>query len=316
MTVRRRTPPAAILKSKKPRAESRRLPNLGALASFEAAARLGGLRPAADELSVTISAISHQVRALEEQLGLRLFDRSTRPLALTPTGRMLLPALRDAFDGIADRLAALGAGSMRGELRINCAPLLLAKRVLPLLSEFLDGTRELGLSITAQLLPPEGCDLIISFGEVDAPGERKPLLTDAPLLFFAVGSPRLLNRPPGIRSPHDVLRHPLIHYDDGADWRRLIATCSLPADTPPTRLMVPHPMMAYELAAMGTGFAIADAMTAAEELASGRLVRIPGLEMPSPEQYLMILPIEEARRRRVRALERFLLERLDSASEV
>lgn len=291
-------------------AASRRLPSLGALAAFEAAARLGGLGKAAAELSVTTSAISHQVRALEEQLGLTLFDRSMRPLELTPTGSLLLPALRDAFDGIADRLAALGAGPMRGELRINCSPLLLAKRVLPLLTEFLAANRELNLSISTLAIPPEGCDLIISFGDVDAPGERKPLLTDTPLRFFAVGNPRLLNSPPGVRGPQDILRYPLIHYDDGADWRRLIATCGLHVDTPPVRLTVPHPLMAFELAAMGAGFAIADAMTAAEELANGRLVRIPDVEMDAPEQYVMVLPTDESRRRRVRALERFLLDSL------
>ncbi|MFT3989333.1 LysR substrate-binding domain-containing protein [Aestuariivirga sp.] len=291
---------------------SRRLPSLGGLAAFEAAARLGGLGQAANELSVTTSAISHQVRALEVQLGMPLFDRSTRPLALTSTGRMLLPALRGAFDAIADRLVSLGAGPMRGELRVNCSPLLLAKRVLPLLSEFLDANRELNLSISTQSPPPEGCDLIISFGEVDAPGERKALLTGTPLPFFAVCSPRLLNRSPGIRTPNDILRHPLIHYDDGADWRRLIATCGLESEVPPTRLTVPHPLMAFDLAALGAGFAIADAMTAAEELASGRLVRIADTEMDAPEQYLMILPTEEPKRRRVRALEHFLLERLNA----
>lgn len=296
-----------------PRRGARRLPNLGALAAFEAAARLGGLARAADELAVTTSAVSHQVRALEDQLGMTLFDRASRPLQLTEAGRLLLPALRQAFDGIADRLAALGAGPMRGELRIACAPLLLSKRVLPLLAEYLDQNRELSLSIVTQMPPPEGIDIVISFGDVDIPGERRPLMTDASLRFFAVCSPRRLNLPPAIRTPSDMLKHPLIHYDDGSDWRRLIAAAGLASDPAPAFLRVPHPLIAFELAALGCGFAIADAMTAADELASGQLVRVSDVEMDAPAQYLMILPVEESRRRRVRDLERFLFERLSSS---
>lgn len=294
------------------RDNARRLPNLTALAAFEAAARLGGLARAAGELSVTTSAISHQVRALEEQIGVTLFDRTSRPLQLTVAGRLLLPALRQAFDGIADRLTVLGAGPLRGELRIACAPLLLSKRVLPLLAEFLDQHRELSLSVVTQMPPPEGTDMVISFGDVDVPGERKSLMTDASLRFFPVCSPRRLNRLPAIRTPNDILKHPLIHYDDGSDWRRLIATAGLTSDAEPPLLRVPHPLMAFELAALDCGFAIADEMTAADELASGQLVRVSDVEMDAPAQYMMILPTDEPRRRRVRDLERFLFERLSS----
>lgn len=297
----------------RPRREhARRLPNLGALAVFEAAARLGGLARAADELSVTTSAVSHQVRALEEQIGVTLFDRTSRPLQLTAAGRLLLPALRQAFDGIADRLTALGAGPMRGELRVACAPLLLSKRVLPLLAEYLDQNRELSVSIVSQMPPPEGIDLMIAFGEVDVPGERRPLMTDVPLRFFPVCSPRRLNLSPPIRTPSDILGHPLIHYDDGSDWRRLIATAGLTSDAEPPFVRVPHPLLAFELAALGCGFAIADAMTAADELSSGELVRVSDVEMEAPAQYMMILPTDEPRRRRVRDLERFLHERLNT----
>lgn len=137
-------------------------------------------------------------------------------------------------------------------------------------------------------------------------------MTDASLRFFAVCSPRRLNLPPAIRTPNDILKHPLIHYDDGSDWRKLIATAGLASDAEPPLLRVPHPLIAFELAALGCGFAIADAMTAADELTSGQLVRVSDVEMDAPAQYMMILPTDEPRRRRVRDLERLLFERLNS----
>ena len=85
----------------------RRLPPLAALRAFEAAARLGSFKAAAEELAVTPSAVSHQIRALEAQAGLALFDRQVRKVSLTGAGAQLYPVLRDGFDAFADVIEGL-----------------------------------------------------------------------------------------------------------------------------------------------------------------------------------------------------------------
>ncbi|MGH8082026.1 MAG: LysR family transcriptional regulator, partial [Lysobacter sp.] len=98
---------------------SRRLPPLGALRAFEAAARLQSFKRAAEELSVTPTAISHQIRALEDQIGVRLFERQTRRVALTAAAERLYPVLRKGFDAFAEAIAELRTGSQRRALTLS-----------------------------------------------------------------------------------------------------------------------------------------------------------------------------------------------------
>src|SRR4051812_16273041 len=107
-----------------PHANVQRLPSLNMLRAFEAAARLRSVTRAAHELSVTQSAVSHQIKGLEEWLGVALVAREGRQLALTPEGAAYLPSLSSAFDLLADATARIGRTTRRRTLTVNALPTL------------------------------------------------------------------------------------------------------------------------------------------------------------------------------------------------
>src|SRR3546814_14106722 len=121
---------------------ARKLPPLNALRAFEAAARHLSFTKAASELNVTQAAISHQVKALEQHLGLTLFRRLNRRLVLTEAGQLYQPVLRDSFDAIAGGTARLRREQDIGPLHISVLPSLAAKWLLPPLSRFRDRHHE------------------------------------------------------------------------------------------------------------------------------------------------------------------------------
>src|SRR5438270_7496589 len=112
------------------------LPPLSALRAFEAAARLMSFSKAADELNVTPAAISHQIHALEEDLGIRLFHRLNRSIELTASARVLLPGLSDAFAGIQASVRRLRAHNDTGTLTVTASPSIAAKWLVPRLHRF------------------------------------------------------------------------------------------------------------------------------------------------------------------------------------
>jgi DNA-binding transcriptional LysR family regulator len=145
-----------------------RLPPLNPLRAFEAAARRGSISAAARELSVTHGAISHQIRSLEETLKTALFERGGKRLKLTPQGALLLPAVTQAFDGIAAATALMNRPSTSGSLRISCVPALLSLWLVPRLGSFVDRYPEISLTLTSSndsnLIYSPDIDIAILYG--------------------------------------------------------------------------------------------------------------------------------------------------------
>jgi LysR family transcriptional regulator, glycine cleavage system transcriptional activator len=190
----------------------RRLPSLSALRVFEAAARLQSFKQAADELAVTATAVSHQIRALEADLACRLFLRKTRAVELTAEGNSLYAAVRVGFDAIATGVERLRLQS-RPIVTLSTTPAFAAKWLVPRLATFQIEHPQIDLHVHASNQPVNlrsgAADLAVRYG-------RGPYAdTIATLLlqdrFAPVASPRLR-----IRRPQDILRHPLIHFD----WHR------------------------------------------------------------------------------------------------
>lgn len=190
----------------------RRLPSLSALRSFEAAARLQSFKLAAEELSVSATSISHQVRALEEALELRLFLRKTRAVELTQEGRILLQATGNGFDAIAagvDRLRR----EQRRSVTLSTTPSFAARWLVPRLASFNVSHPDIALNIQASNSPVDlaggAADLAVRGGGGHFAGLHAQRLLQAG--FAPVASPRLK-----LRKASDVARHPLIHFD----WQR------------------------------------------------------------------------------------------------
>ncbi len=259
----------------------RRLPPLRALQAFEAVARLGSVTAAAQELRITPSAVSHRLRRLEEALGVRLFHRSSRRIALTDAGRDYLESVASAFDRIersSDRLASGGASDL---LTIHCPPSFAPAWLLPRLPDFMAHHPEIDLRIHASPQPVDffrsDADVEIRYGNADWIGlVVVPLLEDrvAPLCAPALRA-RLPERP----QPADLARLPLLHSERALlTWEDWLATHRLPAMAR-GGLRFDRGYLVVQAAAMGLGVALESTVFAAEALAAGRLVRaLPGRE--------------------------------------
>src|ERR1041385_9177390 len=186
-----------------------RLPSLNGLRAFEAAARHLSFTQAASELNVTQTAISHQIRRLEEELGLRLFIRKNRALALTPQARDSLPGVRAAFTDLrlaTDRLLRKGDDNV---LTVSTLASLAAKWLLPRLTAFQEAHPGIDVRITTStaLVDFRGGDVdaAIRYGRGQWPGVRADWLMADEL--FPVCSPALLKGDKSLRTPEDLKDH-------------------------------------------------------------------------------------------------------------
>ena len=181
----------------------RRLPPLNALKAFEAAARHESFTRAAEELYVTQGAVSHQVKALETELGLKLFNRERQRLVITEAGRDYLAIVRDAFDRIADGTERLLQRQRGGALTVSTSPNFAAKWLVHRLGRFAEVHPEIDLRVSASAnhvdFAREDIDLAIRHGDGNAPGLNVTRLCAEEL--FPVCSPKLFGGRNPLRKP-------------------------------------------------------------------------------------------------------------------
>src|SRR5436853_3022667 len=208
----------------------RRLPALNALKAFEAAARHESFTRAAEELCVTQGAVSHQVKALEAELGIKLFNRERQRLIITEAGRDYLAVLRDAFDRIAVGTDRLIQRQTSGVLTVSTSPDFAAKWLVNRLGRFAEAHPSIDLRISATLhhvdFAREDVDLAVRHGDGSWPGlDVARLSTDQ---LFPVCSPKLVGGRRGIAKPADLLKFPILHLDNRQDWARWLEAAGVP----------------------------------------------------------------------------------------
>src|SRR3954469_6630665 len=190
-----------------------RLPSLNGLRAFEAAARHLSFTHAASELNVTQTAISHQIRRLEQELGLRLFVRQNRALALTPEAKEYLPGIRAAFNDLRLATDRLKRKDNDHVLTVSTLASLAAKWLLPRLSAFQQAHPGIDVRITTSMglvyFRGGDVDAGIRYGRGQWPGVRADWLMADQL--FPVCSPELLKRDQPLRCPEDLAHHVLLH---------------------------------------------------------------------------------------------------------
>ena len=272
-----------------------RLPSLNGLRAFEAAARHLSFTNAATELNVTQTAISHQIRRLEEELGIRLFVRQNRALALTPQAKDYLPGVRAAFNDLrlaTDRLLRKDNDHV---LTVSTLASLAAKWLLPRLSAFQEAHPGIDVRITTSTALVDfrsgDVDAAIRYGRGHWPGVRADWLTADEL--FPVCSPALLtgNRP--LRSPQDLADHTLLHtsgvYDD--DWRLWLTAAGLPADISKLPgLTFDLILMTVQAALDGIGVAMGRTSYVEADIAKGRLVVPFKITLPTDAGFYLVSP--------------------------
>lgn len=266
-----------------------RLPPLNALRAFDATARHLTVVKAADELSVTPSAVSHQLRILEDALGVQLFSRSKTRLKLTSHGEALLPSIRAAFQMIASAAAKLGDAVMVGDLVVS-APVGLSSRLLTRhIGEFMVAHPDVRFKLVASNEDKEvyqtGVDLCIRYGTGIWPERQVRLMSHVEL--FPVCSPAMINDPHGVRTVDDLKHHLLLCEDAGAEWTRWLLASDAPA-AGFRMIEMGNAHIAIEAALHGQGAALGDSLLLGDDLAEGRLVRLFENSVPAKHAYYVV----------------------------
>ncbi len=286
-----------------------RLPPLGSLRAFEAAARYLSFTRAADELHVTQAAISHQIKSLEEFLGTKLFHRSNRELALTEQGLDYLPAVKQAFETLHEATRRLLDTEEPNALTVSALPSFTASWLIPRLGRYLNGHPDINILISpsAQLstFGDDGVDVGIRYGRGKYPGlfsER--LMADD---IFPVCSPQLMKGRHALRKPQDLKHHVLLHDDRYGDWQTWLLAAGVKGVDPSRGPVITDSGMAIQAAVEGHGVALARGVLAANELRSGRLVRPFELRLPADYAYYIVCPQGTADRPNIKAFREWLL---------
>jgi LysR family glycine cleavage system transcriptional activator len=273
----------------------RRLPSLNGLRTFEAAARYLSFTRAAEALFVSQAAVSHQIRGLEEQLGVPLFRRLTRSLELTDAGGRLYPRVQQALDLMEQGVRDAKARVERQGLTISVLPSFasgwLVRRIggfaaaYPTVQIRIDPSTRLADFLT------DGVDIGIRYGLGNYPGLEVMHLMDEAL--FPVCCPELARQ---LERPADLAAVPLLHDDGHGQWKTWLEAVGALSVDPSRGPVYTDSNMVIQAAVEGQGVALARSGLSRDALEDGRLVQLFDLTLPAPFAYYLVYPREYAQR--------------------
>lgn len=289
-----------------------RLPSLNGLRAFEAAARHMSFTQAAEELNVTQTAISHQIRRLEEELGVQLFLRLKDGLALSEDGHAYFPGIRAAFQELRYSTQALFESRHHSVLTINTLVSVASKWLLPRLPAFQQAFPEIDVRVSASTelvdFRKGGIDAAIRYGRGDWQGLRADFLMSDEI--FPVCSPALLNGTKTLRTPADLAQHTLLQVSGmtANDWSTWLSAAGQPAQLAQgPRLTFDLAMMAVQAAVDGQGVCIGRSTYVDDDLRAGRLVVPFDLRLKDALGFYLVTPHETADSKKITAFRSWLL---------
>jgi LysR family glycine cleavage system transcriptional activator len=295
----------------------RHIPGLQSLKAFDASARHLNFTRAAEELHVTPAAVSHQIKELEEALGVPLFQRTSRHMQLTRQGQILKPAISDALEGLTRALQRIRQSDNPMRVQVTASPSIAAKWLVPRLDRFLDSVPGADVRIDVSSDPldfdREDIDVAIRFGDGVYPGLNVEKLFHDTL--FPVCSPELLKGAKRLREPRDLLQFTLIHMEweaQGAvwpNWRMWMQAAGVKDFNDSRGLHFSQTSLAIQAAIDGHGVALGDSTLVGDDLAAGRLVKPFELSLRSPAQfaYHLITRRDTAERPMTKAFRNWIL---------
>jgi len=264
------------------------VPPMQALRAFEAAARNRSLSRAADSLNLTHGAISHQIKALETTLGVRLIERAGRGIRVTEEGERLATRLRGALAEIADALREAAERSNPRRLRVSATPSFAARWLLPRLGSFLAQHKDIDLDVRSSMalvdFRRDDADVAIRHGFGSWPDVHAELLMSD--TFFPVCSPRLPKRP---ARPADLAHHTLLRSDDEA-WKPWFDAVGLDWPEPPRGPIFNDSALMLQACAEGQGVALARRSLIGHDIRNGVLMRLFDIDVPAPRRYYLVYP--------------------------
>jgi len=273
---------------------ARRLPPLNALVVFEAAARHLSFTRASEELHVTQAAVSHQIKSLEDHLGIVLFHRLGRGqgLTLTDSGRKYLPAVSAALEMIRTSTEALSREWRKRVLNITTLDSFGSLWLLSRLGRFMRGHADTDVRITSAELEGDAlskglADIEIRYGvgHWGADLNAVRFLTES---VFPVCSPQLLDGPHPLREPADLRYHTLLHDVMATGWREWLDAAGVVGVDAERGPGFNHSNLVIQAAQMGEGVALGRGALVLDALLKGTLVKPFALVQPSPYAYFVV----------------------------
>ena len=307
-----------------------RLPPLNALRVFEAAARHLSFKEAAAELHITQAAVSHQVKSLEEYLGVQLFRRTARGVQLTDAARACLPKLREGFDALAGAVEMIRERGDEAQLVITAPPVFTARWLMPRLADFSKREPKIELRVFASSkmvdagaldstalvgdldLRTESSAVQIHLGAGQYPGHRADRLFGVSMA--AVANPALVKGNPGLKTPADLANHTLLHDDameivaGGNAWRKWLEAAGVASQADADRgPRFSSNILSLEAASQQLGVALALRPLVDADIASERLCAPFDIEMKPQSAYYLVCPEVIANRPAVAAFRKWLM---------
>jgi len=297
---------------------ARRLPPLKSLRAFEAAARHLSFTRAADELFVTQAAVSHQIKSLEDFLGVQLFIRRNRQLLLTDEGQRYWPKIRDIFEILSAATEELKAQRATGSLTVSVVPTFATVWLVPRLSKFKQLYPEIDVRLKASDetvdFVREDVDVAIYYEKGDYPGmHSETLLTER---LTPLCAPALLEGDRPLKSPTDLKFHALLHDGSTDDWRRWLKFAGVKGINLNQGPVFSHTSMVQQAAIYGQGIAMGHIVLSQADVQAGRLVQPFELMMESDYSYDIVCPEDSAERPKIKAFTDWLLETVKSESDL
>jgi LysR family transcriptional regulator, glycine cleavage system transcriptional activator len=291
----------------------RDLPPLRALTAFEAAARLGSFRAASTELGITRSAVSHQVKLLEDRMGLTLFRRDARRAELTTVGQAYFPTIKDAFDQIEAHTKAVKPSSVDNELTIQVYVTVALKWLIPRLHDFERRFPDVKVRLSTSYFDWDFDERNVDVGLVLA-RNKFPEHYYAPLfqsMLVPVCSPKLLQGENALKTPADLSKHKLIDvYTAEEDWQIWLDGAGVKNSKTQNRLAVDSYILAQEAAIEGRGVAMTIGPFASEEIKLGRLVQPFPLRVPHKHQWYFACKAEHRKKNKIKRFEDWLMKQV------
>lgn len=292
---------------------SRRLPPLNSLKCFEAAGRLLSFTRAAQELNVTQAAISHQIKVIEEFLGVSLFVRHPRRLALTDQGKTLLPDIIEAFDRVSTAIGSVSEEQSSSMISVRLAPSFAAKWLSPRLKYFWLQYPEIDLCLyhahPAVDFDREQIDIAVTYGKGDWPGVvADPLLS---LDFFPVCTPAFMQNDKPLSDIENLRYYTLLHdanYECWNDWLNLAGLKDINASK---GTIIDDTNVLIQAAIDGQGIALGSTTFVEDHLESGKLVKPFDLTLKNEFSYYVVCPGSHLNNSAVKVFKEWLLSLVD-----
>ncbi|MCA6221549.1 transcriptional regulator GcvA [Photorhabdus antumapuensis] len=296
---------------------SKRLPPLNALRVFDAAARHLSFTKAAEELFVTQAAVSHQMKSLEDFLGLKLFRRRNRSLLLTEEGQSYYLDIKEIFTAINEATRKLQARSAKGALTVSLSPSFAIQWLVPRLSSF--NLAYPGIDVRIQAVDREedkladDVDVAIFYGRGNWPGLRTDRLYAEYLL--PVCSPSLLTGENPLKTPADLARHTLLHDSSRRDWQAYVRQLDMQQINVQQGPIFSHSAMVIQAAVHGQGIALANNVMARTEIDAGRLVCPFNDVLVSKNAFYLVCHDNQAELGKIAAFRQWVLAQAASEQE-